>query len=188
MSVLTEIVTKSGLVVKPSQKLTPRQFTEAFESFAIRSEEKSGISRIATLVQAAWESGWNKSSPGWMFFGVKDTDGVNGNEQLLRTFEFSKRQDLKFPEIISVTPVVINGQKFFKYVIMDYFRRYDSPEECFVDHSNFFYKWSRYSEALKVKNDPYRFIDEIAKAGYATGPNYASSLKSIVKTIERYIS
>ena len=49
-----------------------------------------------------------------MFFGVKDTDGINGNEQLITTTEYSRRNDLKFPEVISVTPVVKNGQKYYK--------------------------------------------------------------------------
>lgn len=38
---------------------------------------------------------------------------------------------------------------------------------------------------MKVKEDPYRFAEEVAKAGYATDPNYASSLKAVIKTIER---
>jgi flagellum-specific peptidoglycan hydrolase FlgJ len=180
------ITTKSGLKVKQSQKLTPSQFVEAFLPFADHAEKDSGINKLSILAQAAWESGWNKSTPGWMFFGVKDTDGINGNEQLLMTHEFSKRADLDFPEIISVTPVIIKGDKFFKYVVMDYFRRYNSPAECFKDHAKFFFDNKRYKTALQFKSDPYRFIDEIAKAGYATGPNYADSLKSLVKTIQKY--
>lgn len=181
------IKTKSGLIVLPSVKLTPSQFVEALGSFANEAQIKTGIDRRAILAQAAWESGWNKSSPGWMFFGVKDYDGINGNEQLLKTFEYSSRPDLKFPEIISITPVVINGKKLFKYIIKDYFRKYDSPADCFREHGEFFYKFTRYANAIKVRTDPYKFIEEIAKAGYATAPNYATSLQSLIKTIEKYL-
>jgi flagellar protein FlgJ len=40
---------------------------------------------------------------------------------------------------------------------------------------------------MAVKNDPGRFFEEIAKAGYATDPNYATNLKSVITTIEKYI-
>jgi flagellum-specific peptidoglycan hydrolase FlgJ len=43
----------------------------------------------------------------------------------------------------------------------------------------------RYRTAVSVRNDPYKFIDEIAKAGYATDPNYALLLKSIAHSIEK---
>lgn len=173
--------------LKPSTKLKPEDFVKLLYPFAKDTQNKTGISAVAILTQAALESGWNKSSPGWMFFGVKDTDGVNGNEQLLVTTEYSRRSDLKFPEIISITPVIRNGQKYFKYVVKDYFRKYNSPEECFTDHANFFLKNQRYSNALKVKENPYLFFVEIAKAGYATAPDYAATLTTIAKRIEKVL-
>jgi len=163
--------------------MTPDAFVKAYWPFAKATEQKTGISAVAILAQAAQESGWGKSAPGNMFFGVKDTDGVNGNEQLLTTTEYSRRADLKFPQIISITPVIRNGQKYFKYVIKDYFRKYTTPEESFTDHANFFHRNPRYAKALAVKHDPFLFIDQIAAAGYATDPNYAASLKSIARRI-----
>ena len=120
--------------------MKPKEFVTAYFPFAKETEQKTGIAAIAILAQAALESGWGKAAPGNMFFGVKDTDGINGNEQLLTTTEYSRRNDLKFPEIISITPVLKNGQKYFKYVVKDYFRKYETPEQCFTDHTNFFFK------------------------------------------------
>lgn len=165
--------------------MTPKEFVSTYLPFAKITEQKSGISALAVLAQAALESGWGKHAPGNMFFGVKDTDGVNGNEQLITTTEYSKRQDLKFPQVISVIPVTIKGEKFFKYTVKDYFRKYNTPDECFTDHAMFFIKNKRYATALTVKNDPLKFIDEIAKAGYATAPDYAPILKSMVQTIQK---
>jgi len=167
--------------------MIPKEFVRSFLPFAMQTEMKSGISAIAILAQAALESGWGKFAPGNMFFGVKDTDGVNGNEQLLTTTEYSRRSDLKFPVIISVVPTVLNGQKYFKYKIKDYFRKYNTPEECFTDHVQFFFKNPRYATALTVKGDTDRFIEEIAKAGYATDPNYSTLLKSVARSVERAI-
>src|SRR5665647_3367678 len=117
--------------------MIPKEFVAAFFPFAKQTEEKTGISAIAILAQAALESGWGKAAPGNMFFGVKDTDGINGNEQLLTTTEYSRRMDLKFPEVISVTPVIKNGEKYYKYIVKDYFRKYDTPEQCFTDYTSF---------------------------------------------------
>ena len=168
--------------------MTPREFVTSFLPFARQTEIKTGISAIAILAQAALESGWAKAAIGNSFFGVKDTDGINGNEQLLTTTEYSRRSDLKFPEIISVEPVIRNGQKYFKYVVKDYFRKYDTPEDCFNDHVQFFFRNPRYSKALTVRSDTNRFIEEIALAGYATDPNYATVLKSVARSVERVMA
>jgi flagellar protein FlgJ len=178
--------------LKESTKLTPQLFTKYLFPFASDCQKETGISALAILAQAALESGWNSKSPGWMFFGIKDTDGVNGNEQLITTTEYSRKNNLTPKEvglvsIIKVEPVLIRGQKFFKYTGKDYFRKYNSPKESFVDHANFFIKNKRYTKALTVKSDPYKFIDEIALAGYATDPNYATTLKSIVKKIANFV-
>ena len=167
--------------------MNPLDFITGLVKHARQSEASTGIHYLATLAQAAHESGWGKFAPGNMYFGVKDTDGINGNEQLLTTFEYSRSNQLKFPVIISIEPVILSGQKYFKYVIKDYFRKYNSAEECFTDHGKFFLANSRYAEALKVRHNYILFIDAIAKAGYATDPKYASLLKSIAGSIEQII-
>lgn len=167
--------------------MTKLEFLKTLYPFAKLTQDKTGISALAILAQAAVESAWGKVAPGNMFFGVKDTDGINGNEQLLTTTEYSKSANAKFPRILKVTPVIRNGQKWFKYTIQDYFRKYKTPEESFTDHATFFLKNKRYAEALKVKSDPYQFIDAIAKAGYATDPDYAKTLKTIAKDLEKHL-
>jgi len=164
--------------------MKPSDFVKNYYPFAKQTQDKTGISAVAILAQAAWESGWGEHAPGNMFFGVKDTDGINGNEQLLVTTEISRYPNAKLPRIIKVVPITRNGQKYFEYTIEDYFRKYNSPEESFTDHAKFFLVNKNYKRALLVKDDPYKFIDEIALAGYATEPTYAASLKSSVKFIE----
>jgi len=122
-----------------------------------------------------------------MFFGVKDTDGINGNEQLITTTEYSRSATLKFPKVISVTPVMVNGIKMFKYKVKDYFRRYETPEESFTDHAKLFLRVKRYAKAMTVKNDPIAFVEAVAKAGYGTGPEYADTMRKLVKMIQRLV-
>ena len=167
--------------------MIPKLFVKAFLPHAQRVESKTGISAIAILTQAALESAWGKVAPGNMFFGVKDTDGINGNEQLLTTTEYTRSAKNPMPVAISSTPVVRNGVKMFKHKGKDYFRKYNTPEDCFNDHAQFFIKNKRYAEALKVKSDYIKFFDAIALAGYATDPNYAATLKAVSKSITKHI-
>jgi len=162
-----------------------KAFVDKFYHFALQTQEKTGISAVAILAQAAVESAWGKSAPGHMFFGVKDTDGINGNEQLLTTTEYLATNKAKFPQVISVT--WDKTKKLYKYVVKDYFRKYTTPEACFTDHAQFFFKNKRYAAALLVKGNPDLFIDAIAKAGYATAPDYAKTLKSVARMIETAI-
>lgn len=163
--------------------MKPNLFVKNYLPYALRVEREGGPHHVAILTQAALESAWGDVAPGNMFFGVKDTDGVNGNEQLLVTTEYTKTIKNPMPVPISTTPVVRNGQKYFKHRGKDYFRKYDTPYECFKDHAAFFVKNKRYAEALKHKTDYLVFFREIAKAGYATDPNYADTLIAVSKTI-----
>lgn len=146
---------------------------------AKRVQAARGLHYLISLTQAAQESAWGTKAPGNNFFGVKDTDGVNGNEQLITTTEYSKNGNLKFPVILKR---IFTG-KLFKYTIKDYFRKYDSAEIAFNDHVTFFEKNKRYATALKYKMDPGRFFEEIAKAKYATDPNYANNLKAVMSSV-----
>lgn len=169
--------------------MNPKEFVTKLLPFARQTEEKTGIAAEAILTQAALESGWGKFAPGNMYFGVKDKDGQNGNEQLLRTTEYSRVSNLKFPIIHSVKPTIIRGQKYFKYVVSDYFRKYETPEECFTDHANFFIRNKRYATALRPENakDPIKFLTAIHIAGYATDPQYVDKMRRILKTIKTNI-
>jgi flagellum-specific peptidoglycan hydrolase FlgJ len=167
--------------------MKPKEFVAKYYPFAKITQTKTGINAIAILAQGALESGWGEVAPGNMIFGVKDTDGINGNEQLITTTEYTRSLKNPMPVHISSIPVVRNGIKMFKHKGQDYFRKYNTPEESFTDHAVFFIKNKRYAKALLVKSDPYKFIDEIAAANYATDPDYAKTLKEVAKMIERLI-
>lgn len=164
--------------------MTPKYFVDTYKDDAKQSQVETGISFIAALAQGAVESAWGSRAPGNNFFGIKAGKNWTGEKQLLQTSEYSKKDNLKFPEIISIKPVTINGISMFKYVIKDYFRKYATPAECFTDHGKFFLNNQRYAEALKVKSDPRLFVNAIALAGYATDPNYASTLNKVISMIE----
>ena len=168
--------------------MTPKEFIKQYKPFAIETERKTGISHLFTLAQAALESGWGERGVGNNFFGIKVPKNLVSNtpankKQLFKTTEVLNAPNLgyKFPQVMSIYQLP-SGK--YKYEVKDWFRKYDTPEECFTDHAQFFFRNKRYAKALEVKTDPYKFAEEVAKAGYATAPNYADSLKKLIKKIE----
>lgn len=191
--------------------MKPSEFVREYLEYAQKTEKQTGISAIFTLAQAALESAWGENAYGNMFFGVKASKNTPENKkQLLRTTEILNNPNAIFPEIISKTQ---RKDGRWLYVVRDWFRRYDTPEESFTDHAKFFYNKKRYrgvvelatrniitksalmnpllAEATrknltdKVIKYPYELADEVAKSGYATEPQYADRLKNVIKTIEK---
>jgi flagellum-specific peptidoglycan hydrolase FlgJ len=166
--------------------MTPQEFVNKYYPHAKKVEDRTGISAIAILAQAALESSWGAKAVGNALFGIKDTDGINGNEQLITTTEYLSSPHVHFPKILSITPYTDKkGKLMYKYLVQDYFRKYDSPEDSLNDHAKFIQDNPRYAKALKVKSDPYAFVSELALAGYATAANYGEILKQMVDSIKR---
>jgi flagellum-specific peptidoglycan hydrolase FlgJ len=120
-----------------------------------------GIPWQAIVVHTGLETGWGKSSLLQKYNnvgGIKDTDGINSTEPL-STVEY------------------YNGNRT---EIKDGFEISKTPYEGFVYYAQFFHRLDRYSNALKYPNDPYKFISEIKKAGYATDPNYVAKLHKLL--------
>lgn len=164
--------------------MTPKEFIKQYKPFALETERKTGISHLFTLAQAALESGWGERTFGNMLFGIKARPETPADKkQLLHTTEVLLSANVVFPKIISIKK---RADGKYTYTVLDWFRKYETQEECFTDHAQFFFKNKRYAKALLVKSDPYKFAEEVAKAGYATAPNYADSLKKLIKTIESY--
>lgn len=163
--------------------MTPKDFYEKYKPFALETERKTGISHLFILAQSALETGWGKSAPGNMMFGVKASISTPPEKrQLVQTTEILANDKAKFPVIISIEK---RPDGRFKYIVKDWFRKYNSPEESFTDHANLFVNNKRYAKALLVRSDPYKFAEEVSKAGYATEPTYAERLKGVIRTIEK---
>lgn len=161
--------------------MSPEQFIKYYYPHAKKVQDKTGISAIALLAQSAHETGWGKKAVGNMMFGVKDTDGINGNEQLITTTEYHATNKVKYPVIFSITKV---GNRF-KYLIKDWFRKYDSSEESFMDHALFLKSNKRYAKAWEQRGNPVRFLGLVADAGYATDPNYGVLMQQMIQSVKK---
>ncbi len=167
-------------------KLSPRDFVHKYWRYAQQTQKKTGISAIAILAQAAVESGWGEHAPGNMLFGIKaKASDPPRKRQLLTTTEYLKspEQGHRFPKVLSITEV---KPGLWKYRVKDWFRRYRTAKGSFDDHAQFFLTNLRYAEAVRVGADPLAFLREVARAGYATDPNYFDLLAKVVRMIERY--
>jgi flagellar protein FlgJ len=163
--------------------MTKEAFFKQYYHSAVQCERETGIPAIAILAQAAMESGWGEKTPGNMFFGIKADARWTGKRQLLRTREVLSKKDAKFPEIISITKCP-DGK--YDYRVKDWFRAYDRAAESFIDHGQFIMSQPRYKAAIGI-HDPLQFADIIAKAGYATDPNYAKTWKQIIGSLSKFI-
>lgn len=122
-----------------------------------------GIPWQAILVQTALETGWGKSSLAVKYnnFGGVKYAGSGAPSKV----------NMKTGEVFNGTATTINAD----------FAAWPTPYDGMRGYANFFHRNKRYATALKYPNDPYKFIEEIKKAGYATAPNYVSILHGMLK-------
>jgi len=163
--------------------MTPELFVSTYLPEAIKVEKETGFHHLITLAQGALESGWGQKAIGNNFFGIKWSPGNKQDKQLITTTEYLSKPDVKFPSVIKVEKV----GRIYKYIVKDWFRKYNTPAEGFADHINFFLTNPRYAKAIAVKDKPEEFFEEIAKAGYATADNYAEQLKAMMHSVIKRI-
>ena len=147
---------------------TNNAFMDRIAADAIASQRRTGVPASVTMAQAALESNWGKSGLSTRannFFGIKGK-GPEGSVTM-RTRE------------------VFNGKSTY---VNAPFRSYSSPAQSFDDHGRFLTGNRRYGTAMQHTNDPHRFAQEIARAGYATDPQYASKLSGMINKygLERF--
>lgn len=120
--------------------------------FAVQAGQQTGLSPSVIAAQAALESGWGKSAPGNNFFGIK------GSGQTQSTTEY-----------VNGTPTKTTQG----------FATFSSLKDSVQGFADFINGNQRYS-TVNDSSDPNKQADALASAGYATDPNYASKLKSIM--------
>jgi flagellar protein FlgJ len=169
--------------------MIPEQFFATYAPDAKKAQDAKGIPASVTLAQAALESAYGAYAFQNNFFGIKAGKNWTGRTQLLRTTEvlpFNDVAELRaktgetFPEVISITQYEAKPG-YFLWHIRDNFRAYDTAADGFIDHANFFIVNSRYAEAIKDEKNDEQFALDIAKAGYATAPNYGQSLINLIR-------
>ena len=112
------------------------------------------------IAQAALESGWGRHVKDNAYFGIKSHKS-KGAATSFTTTEF------------------INGQKV---TMKASFRAYANFGEAAEDYGKFLTTNPRYKNVFAHSNAPYKFANALQSSGYATDPQYAKKLRSIIST------
>lgn len=140
-----------------------KNFIEKIGTLASADMQTSKILASLTIAQAILESAWGKSGltvNANALFGIKASSGWAGKVYNCNTKE------------------CYDGKTYTN--ISACFRAYNSLAESVADHSNFLRSLSRY-KAVVNETDYKQACRAIKAAGYATAPNYADSLISLIE-------
>ncbi|HEX8365231.1 MAG TPA: glucosaminidase domain-containing protein [Allosphingosinicella sp.] len=126
---------------------------------ARKVKESWGVRVAVTIAQAALETGWGQSVKSNAYFGIKGKS-PSGKSTTFTTHE-------------------VIGGKAIK--LDDKFRAYESLDEAADDYGRFLNENPRYAKCFSHKDDPEQFVTELAAAGYATDPDYAAKIISMIR-------
>jgi flagellar protein FlgJ len=152
---------------------------------------KNGINPLFVTAQAALETSWRiLPEVGNNILGITKGSSWKGAVKLILTIEYFNSPDVKFNEPERVASIIkIDGGKY-RYQVYRLFRVYDSIAACLEDHLSVLRK-PLYADAWPYRNDAKeyarRIVDETG-AKYATAPNYASVMASIIDSVDNYVN
>ncbi|MDP3886666.1 flagellar assembly peptidoglycan hydrolase FlgJ [Hydrogenophaga sp.] len=157
----------NSLISNPSNSST--EFKNRMAHHAAEASRATGVPAHLMLGQAALESGWGKRE-------LKGTDGSPSNN--LFGIKATGNWDGKIVE--ATTTEYINGVKQKR---IEKFRAYDSYADSFKDFANMMSKNPRYEKVMANLDDVNGYAQAMQKAGYATDPNYATKLASVIQKV-----
>jgi uncharacterized FlgJ-related protein len=135
-----------------------QNYIKTYRAIAIQEMQRSGVPAAITLAQGIHETMAGQSDlvqKSNNHFGIKCKEGYSG-------------------------PYVLHDDDRRN----ERFMKYDSPEQSYMDHSNFLKDRSRYAQLFQLAPTDYRsWAYGLKRAGYATNPYYANI---IIKLIEDY--
>lgn len=156
----------TAATVPPKSSLDRHNFSAKLKSFAESASAATGIPARFMLAQAALESGWGKRS-------IKLPDGSDSHN----LFGIKAGSSWKGKVAEVVTTEYVDG---LPKKILQKFRAYDSPAEAFADFAALLKHSPRYSSVIANATDAAGFAQGMQKAGYASDPQYANKLMSMM--------
>lgn len=165
---------KSAQVAAPTPSPAPLShdasaFHMRMASHAEEASRSSGIPAHYMLGQAALESGWGK----------REINGMDGTPSH-NLFGIKATGDWKGKVVEAMTTEYIHG---IKQKRIEKFRAYDSYADSFRDFASLIRNNPRYQGAIANLDNVKEYAQGLQKGGYATDPNYASKLVSVIQKI-----
>lgn len=153
---------------QPDHFETPEAFVEHLRPIAQRYARELGVDPDVLLAQSALETGWGQKmirgangEASYNLFGIKANSNWQGARVSVGTLEF--RDGAMHRETAS-------------------FRAYRSYDESFADYVQLMQNQPRYAQALQHAADPSAYTDKLQQAGYATDPDYAEKIRSVMRS------
>jgi LysM repeat protein len=141
------------------QKTTVQEYIDTYKDLAISEMERAGIPASITLAQGLLESGNGNSrlaKQGNNHFGIKCKKNWTGNT----IYEDDDE-------------------------LHECFRAYPTAKESYIDHSTFLMENSRYAFLFDLEATDYKgWAKGLKQAGYATNPQYAEILITLIERHE----
>lgn len=145
---------------------TVLQYIKHHSPLAIQEMKRAKIPASITLGQAILESKYGTSELAKQannHFGIKSEQTWDSTDRhCIYSYEWSKKKQRMYP-------------------MLSCFRRYKNIEESYVGHSNFLTNRPYYTGLFNLDINDYKaWAYGLQKAGYATDPNYAQKLISVI--------
>jgi peptidoglycan hydrolase FlgJ len=144
-------------------------FVDKLAAPAQAASAATGIPARFIIGQAALESGWGKRE-------IKNANGTTSHN----IFGVKATRDWTGKTVDSVTTEYVNG---VPKKTVEKFRAYDSYEDALSDYASVIKNNPRYAPVVEASRDVAGFAHGMQKAGYATDPQYAKKLISIMRQI-----
>jgi flagellar protein FlgJ len=144
-------------------------FTNKMSTYAQQASNASGLPAHFMIGQAALETGWGKKE-------IKGADGTPSNN----LFGIKATGNWTGKTVSALTTEFVNGEKQQR---VEKFRAYDSYADSFKDFANLITNNPRFQNVVNNLDSVTSYANAIAKAGYATDPDYAKKLANVIKKI-----
>jgi flagellar protein FlgJ len=163
----------SSHTAAPAPAATPTarmNFIRTMEPYAEQAAGQLGVSSDTLIAQAALETGWGQHVPAgsgsssFNLFGVKAGGGWSGDAVTALTTEYDRNGA---PQGVSQP-----------------FRAYASLQQGVNDYVTLLQRNARYGQALGSGDDAGAFGGALARAGYATDPDYVQKLQATVASVK----
>jgi flagellar protein FlgJ len=156
---------KSAATATSAATVAQRDFVQRLLPAALSAQQKTGIPAHFTVAHAALETGWGKSEP-------RGADG----RQSFNLFGIKAGAGWRGAFVQAATTEVVAGVAQRR---VERFRAYGSYAEAMNDYAQLLTSNPRYADVLGAR-EPARFAQALQSAGFATDPNYASKLMSVM--------
>jgi len=162
----------AGPVTAPAAGTTPaqrEQFVRDMLPLAEAASRQLGVAPRTLIAHAALETGWGRSMP----------RGVDGQASF-NLFGVKAGGSWQGPAVSSQTTEYEGGVAGTR---LEPFRAYASPAASVGDYVQLLKGSARYAAALGTGDDTAAFATALQKGGYATDPDYARKLNSVVSGV-----